>query len=218
MAKAQGKTHLITSQIEHHAILHTAEKLEKQASRSPTCPWTPTAWWIPRRWRAAITDKTGLVSIMFANNEIGTIEPIAAIGAICREKGVPLSHRRGTSRRRGSDRCGGQNIDLLSMSAHKIYGPKGVGLLYIRKGVRIANLINGGAQERAAARAPRNARHHRPGQGDGAGHGRLRREQRPPDADARRAVGPHRGGDSPMSSLNGHRTERLPSNLNVSFA
>ncbi|MGI6199334.1 MAG: cysteine desulfurase NifS [Christensenellales bacterium] len=217
MAKAQGKTHLITSQIEHHAILHTAEQLEKEGFTVTYLPVDADGLVDPEAVRAAITDKTGLVSIMFANNEIGTIEPIAAIGAICREKGVPF--HTDAVQAVGAVRIDveAMNIDLLSMSAHKIYGPKGVGLLYIRKGVRIANLINGGAQERGRRAGTENM----PGI---IGLGKAMElamtdfdENNARLTQMRDALLARIEAEIPYVKLNGHRTERLPSNLNVSF-
>ena len=140
--------HIITSAIEHHAVLHTAQFLEKQGLEVTYLPVDSQGLVDPEDVRRAITDRTILVSIMHANNEIGTIQPIAEIGAVCRERGVlfhtdavqtvghvPLSVRE-------------LNTDLLSLSAHKFYGPKGVGALFVRKGVRIAPLIHGGGHER----------------------------------------------------------------------
>lgn len=217
MAKAQGKTHLITSQIEHHAILHTAEKLEKEGFTVTYLPVDADGLVDPEAVRAAITDKTGLVSIMFANNEIGTIEPIAAIGAICREKGVPFHTDAVQAVGAVKIDVEAMNIDLLSMSAHKIYGPKGVGLLYIRKGVRIANLISGGAQERGRRAGTENM----PGI---IGLGKAMElamadfeENNARLTQMRDALLARIEAEIPYVKLNGHRTERLPGNLNVSF-
>jgi cysteine desulfurase len=140
--------HIITSSIEHHAILHTADHLEELGLRVTRLPVDSTGLVDPEAVRAAITGRTILVSIMHANNEIGTIEPIAEIGAICRERGVlfhtdavqtvghlPINVHR-------------MNIDLLSLSAHKLYGPKGIGALFIREGVKLSSYLHGGDQER----------------------------------------------------------------------
>lgn len=141
--------HIITTAIEHHAILHACEFLEKNGFEVTYLPVDEYGFVRLEDLKNAITDKTILVSIMFANNEIGTIQNIKEIGAICRERkvffhtdavqaigNVPIDVKE-------------MNIDLLSLAAHKFYGPKGVGVLYIRKGVRIENLIHGGGQERS---------------------------------------------------------------------
>ena len=140
--------HIITTKIEHHAVLHTCEFLEKFGFEVTYLDVNEEGFIDLKQLESAITDKTILVSIMFANNEIGTIQPIKEIGAICREKkelfhtdavqaigSVPVDVKE-------------MNIDLLSLAGHKLYGPKGIGALYIRKGVRIDNLIHGGGQER----------------------------------------------------------------------
>lgn len=140
--------HIITTKIEHHAVLHSCEFLEKFGYEVTYLDVDKEGFINLEELRNAITDRTILVSIMFANNEIGTIQPIKEIGEICREKkalfhtdavqavgNVPIDVKE-------------MNIDLLSLAGHKVYGPKGIGALYIRKGVRIDNLIHGGAQER----------------------------------------------------------------------
>ena len=140
--------HIITTKIEHHAVLHSCEFLEKFVYEVTYLDVDKEGFINLEELRNAITDRTILVSIMFANNEIGTIQPIKEIGEICREKkvffhtdavqavgNVPIDVKE-------------MNIDLLSLAGHKVYGPKGIGALYIRKGVRIDNLIHGGAQER----------------------------------------------------------------------
>jgi cysteine desulfurase len=141
--------HIITTNIEHHAVLHACEFLEKQGFEITYLPVDKLGFININDLQNAITDKTILVSIMFANNEIGTIQSIKEIGALCREKKV-LFHTDAVQA------IGAlpvdvkeMNIDMLSMAAHKIYGPKGIGALYIRKGIRIENLIHGGGQERA---------------------------------------------------------------------
>lgn len=141
--------HIITTKIEHHAVLHACEYLEKHGFEVTYLPVNEEGFISLEDLRSAITDKTILVSIMFANNEIGTIQPIKEIGAICKERGV-LFHTDAVQAL--GNLCidvKDMNIDLLSLAAHKIYGPKGVGALYIRRGVKIDNLVHGGAQERA---------------------------------------------------------------------
>ncbi len=141
--------HIITTKIEHHAILHTCEYLEKQGFEVTYLNVDEEGFINLKELEEAITDKTILVSIMFANNEIGTIQPIKEIGALCREKKV-LFHTDAVQAI-GSVPVDvkDMNIDLLSLAGHKIYGPKGIGALYIRKGIKIDNLIHGGGQERA---------------------------------------------------------------------
>ncbi|WP_024614551.1 cysteine desulfurase NifS [Clostridium sp. Ade.TY] len=140
--------HIITTKVEHHAVLHTCEYLEKQGFEVTYLDVDEEGFINLEELKNAITDKTILVSIMFANNEIGTIEPIKEIGKICRERKV-LFHTDAVQAIGNVEiDVKDMNIDLLSIAGHKIYGPKGIGVLYIRKGVRIHNLIHGGGQER----------------------------------------------------------------------
>ena len=140
--------HIITTKIEHHAVLHTCEYLEKNGFEVTYLDVNEEGFIDLKQLESAITDKTILVSIMFANNEIGTIQPIKEIGALCREKKV-LFHTDAVQAV-GSVPVDVKemNIDLLSLAGHKLYGPKGIGALYIRRGIRIDNLIHGGGQER----------------------------------------------------------------------
>lgn len=139
--------HIITTTIEHHAVLHTCQFLEKEGYKVTYVPVDEYGMVNVCDIEKAITDETVLVSVMFANNEIGTINPIAEIGKLCREKGIYF--HTDAVQAAGAVKIDVQelNIDLLSMSAHKFHGPKGVGALYVRKGVQIENLIHGGAQE-----------------------------------------------------------------------
>lgn len=139
--------HIITTTVEHHAVLHTCEFLEKQGYKVTYVSVDEYGMVNPKDIEEAITDETVLVSVMFANNEIGTINPIKEIGAICREKGVYFHTDAVQATGAVPIDVKEMNIDLLSMSAHKFHGPKGVGALYIRKGVKIENLLHGGAQE-----------------------------------------------------------------------
>lgn len=139
--------HIITTTVEHHAVLHTCEFLEKQGFKVTYVAVDEYGMVNPKDIEEAITDETILVSVMFANNEIGTINPIAEIGKICRDKGVYFHTDAVQAAGAVPIDVKEMNIDLLSMSAHKFHGPKGVGALYIRKGVKIDNLIHGGAQE-----------------------------------------------------------------------
>lgn len=144
----KGKKHIISSAIEHHAVLHTLQRLEKEGFEITLLDVGEDGIVRPEDVRQAIREDTALVTIMYANNEIGTLQPISEIAAICREKKVifhtdaiqavghvPINVRE-------------QNIDMLSLSAHKFHGPRGIGVLYVRKGVPLFNLIEGGAQER----------------------------------------------------------------------
>ena len=146
--KAKGKKHIITSKFEHHAILHTCEALEKDGFEVTYLDVYENGIVRPEDVKNAIREDTAIVSIMYANNEIGTIQPIAEIGAICKEHNVIFHTDAVQAAGYVKIDVVEQNIDLLSLTAHKIHGPKGCGLLYVRRGVKIDNLIDGGAQER----------------------------------------------------------------------
>lgn len=210
--------HIITTAIEHHAVLEPIHFLEKQEFKITYLPNDETGLVDPEELKKAITGKTILVSVMHANNEVGTIEPIRELGAVCREAGVyfhtdavqtfghiPIDVRE-------------MNIDLLSASAHKLYGPKGVGLLYARKGVKITPLLQGGDQEKRRRASTENT----PGivgfakavevavsemEKEAVRQARLRDKL---IAALLEAV--------PESKLNGHKELRLPNNVNISFA
>ncbi|MDE5769478.1 MAG: cysteine desulfurase NifS [Oscillospiraceae bacterium] len=143
----KGKKHIITSVFEHHAVLHTCEFLEKHGFEVTYLPVSPAGLVSPADVEAAIRSDTALVSIMYANNEIGTIQPIPEIGAICRKHGV-LFHTDAVQAVGNVEiDVKAQNIDLLSLSGHKFHAPKGIGALYVRKGISLPNLIHGGGQE-----------------------------------------------------------------------
>ena len=146
--KKKGKDHIITSAFEHHAVLHTCQALEKEGFTVTYLPVHENGIVRPEELEAAITDKTGLVTIMYANNEIGTIQPIPEIGAICKKHGVWFHTDAVQAVGNVHIHVKDQNIDMLSLSGHKFHAPKGVGALYIRKGIAIPNLLDGGAQER----------------------------------------------------------------------
>lgn len=147
-AKISGKNHIITTAIEHHAILHTCEYLKKVEGAEITyLPVDAEGLVSVDDVKRAITDKTALVSVMFANNEVGTIEPVAEIGALCREMKIPFHTDAVQAAAHLKIDVKAMNIDMLSMSAHKMYGPKGVGALYLRKGLRPESFMHGGAQE-----------------------------------------------------------------------
>ncbi len=148
LGRRKGKKHIISTAFEHHAVLHTLNRLEKEGFEITLLDVHENGLVTPEQVANAICPDTCLVTIMYANNEIGTIQPIREIGAVCREKGVifhtdavqAVGHLHINIRE--------ENIDMLSLSAHKFHGPKGVGVLYARKGISLTNLIEGGAQER----------------------------------------------------------------------
>ena len=144
----KGKKHLISTAFEHHAVLHPLKKLEQEGFEVTLLPVHENGIVTAQEVAAAIRPDTALVSVMFANNEIGTIQPIAEIGAVCREKGVLFHCDAVQAVGHVPVDVKAMNIDLLSLSGHKFHGPKGVGALYARKGVRLETLIEGGAQER----------------------------------------------------------------------
>ena len=146
--RRKGKTHIVTSAFEHHAVLHTCQALEKEGFTVTYLPVHENGIVRPEELEAALTENTGLVTIMYANNEIGTIQPIPEIGAICKRHGVLFHTDAVQAAGQVPIDVQEQNIDLLSLSGHKLHAPKGVGALYIRSGVVIQNLLDGGAQER----------------------------------------------------------------------
>lgn len=149
LGEKKGKKHIISTAIEHHAVLHTLKKLEREGFEITLLPVEPITGLVTARQVAeAIREETALVTIMYANNEIGTIEPIAEIGAVCRKLGVLFHTDAVQAAGHLHIDVEKENIDMLSLSAHKFGGPKGVGVLYARKGIRLTALIEGGSQER----------------------------------------------------------------------
>ena len=144
----KGKKHIISTAFEHHAVLHTLKKLEKEGFEVELRPVGTTGTITPEQVAAAIRPDTALVTIMYANNEIGSILPIAEIGAVCREKGVIFHTDAVQAAGHLHIDVKAQNIDMLSLSGHKFHGPKGSGVLYARRGIPLVNIIEGGAQER----------------------------------------------------------------------
>ncbi len=213
----KGKNHIITTNFEHHAILHTCKHLERQGCKVTYLPVNQEGYVTPEQVKAAITPKTALVTIMYANNEIGTIQPIPEIGKVCREAGVLFHTDAVQAVGNVPIDVEAQCIDMLSLSGHKIHAPKGVGALYVRKGIRMVNLLDGGAQER----------NHRGGTENltslvGLGTAMENACAGIPERAARVARLRDRLIDGilseiPCSRLNGGREQRLPGNVNISF-
>lgn len=148
LGERKGKKHIISTAFEHHAVLHTLQKLEKEGFTVELLPVDPIGTVTAQQVKDAIREDTCLVSVMYANNEIGSILPISEIGAVCREAGVLFHTDAVQAAGHLPIDVKAQNIDLLSLSAHKFHGPKGTGVLYARQGVFLTNLIEGGSQER----------------------------------------------------------------------
>lgn len=209
--------HIITTTVEHHAVLHTCEFMEKQGFRVTYLPVDEYGMVSVKDIENAITDETVLVSVMFANNEIGTINPISEIGKLCREKGVYFHTDAVQATGAVPIDVKAMNIDLLSMSSHKFHGPKGVGALYIRKGVKIENLIHGGAQESGRRATTENVAGI-VGMAQALGEACENMEQKTKRITALR----DRLIDGiletvPYTRLNGHREARLPNNTSFCF-
>ena len=212
----KGK-HIITTKIEHHAILHTAQYLEKQGFEVTYLDVDEKGRVKLDDLKQAIRPDTILISVMFANNEIGTIQPIKEIGEIAKEHGI-LFHTDAVQAFGqvpiNVDEC---HIDMLSASGHKLNGPKGIGLLYIRKGVKIRSLIHGGAQERKRRAGTENV----PGiVGFGTAVDRAVRtmkERTEKEIELRDYMIDRISKEIPYCRLNGHETLRLPNNVNFSF-
>lgn len=212
----KGK-HIITTKIEHHAILHTAEFLEKQDVEVTYLDVDEDGLISLEELEKAIRPDTILISIMFANNEIGTIEPVKEIGEIAKKHGI-LFHTDAVQAFGqvpiNVDEC---NIDMLSASAHKLHGPKGIGFLYIRKGVKILSMIHGGAQERRRRAGTENV----PGiVGFGTAAkiaGMKMEEKAQKEIELRDYLISRVLKEIPYARLNGHREKRLPNNANFAF-
>ena len=148
IGEKKGKKHIISTAFEHHAVLHTLDKLEKEGFKITLLDVHENGVVTPEDVEAAITDETCLVTIMFVNNEIGTVQPIAEIGKLCREKGILFHTDAVQAAGHLHIDVKAQNIDMLSMSGHKFHAMKGTGILYAKKGIRLTNIIEGGEQER----------------------------------------------------------------------
>ena len=216
LGRKNGKMHIVSTAFEHHAVLHTLEKLKKEGFEVTLLDVHGDGLVRPEEAEAAIREDTCLVTVMFANNEIGTIQPIREIGAVCRKHGVlfhtdavqavghlPIDVER-------------DNIDLLSASAHKFHGPKGTGFLYARKGVRLTNLIEGGAQENGKRAGTENV------PGIAAMAAALKEAAENMERNAAQTTEKRdrliRGLSAiPHSALNGDAERRLPGNVNFCF-
>lgn len=214
--KDKGKKHLVSLNIEHHAILHTLKKLEKEGFEVTLLAPESNGIVDVNKVRDAIREDTALVSIMFANNEMGAIQPIPEIGAICKEKGVLFHTDAVQAVAHLPIDVQAMNIDMLSMSAHKFHGPKGVGVLYARNGIRLVNVIEGGAQERGKRAGTCNV------PGDAALAAALEEGVANMEANAKKTAALRdrliQGlSDIPHSQLNGDPVKRLPGNVNYSF-
>ena len=146
--KREGRKHIVSTAFEHHAVLHTLRKLEREGFEVELLDVHENGLIYAEQVEEAIREDTCLVTVMYANNEIGTVMPVAEVGAVCRKKNVPFHTDAVQAAGYLPLDVRSQNIDLLSLSAHKFYGPKGIGILYARTGVPLTNLIEGGAQER----------------------------------------------------------------------
>ena len=207
--------HLVTTQIEHHAVLEPCHFLEKRGWEVTTLPVDGCGLVDPEAVRRALRDDTVLVSVMHANNEIGTVEPIAEIGRILRERGIPFHSDAVQTVGKVPVDVDELNVDLLSLSAHKFYGPKGVGALYVRRGVRLEPFLHGGGQERGK----RSSTHNVPGiVGLGAAAELAAGEMGAEETELRRLAWLLWEGLRERISgirLNGHPDRRLPGNVNV---
>lgn len=215
--RLKGKDHVITSSVEHPAVLETCRSLEEEGYRVTYLPVDKYGILNPDDVRSAISGDTALITVMHANNEIGSIEPIEAIGEIAQGKGIIFHTDAVQSVGKIPTDVNDMNVDLLSISAHKIYGPKGVGALYVRKGVTLQPLIHGGGHEHGFRSGTENVAGIM-GLGVASGLARIRREE---DAQRLGALRDKLVGrvlrEIEESHLNGHPTKRLPNNANFRF-
>lgn len=214
---AEKGKHMIISAIEHHAVLHAAKALERSGWEITVLGVDENGLVSPQKLEAAIRPDTVLVSIMAANNEIGTVEPIAEIGAICHKHGVLFHTDAVQAYGHIPLDVNAMNIDMLSISAHKFHGPKGVGAFYLRRGVRLLPFMDGGAQEKKRRAGTSNV----PGivgMGAAAEEAAASLEQNAAKVAAvRDHIIARIEAEIPHAKLNGHRTQRLPGNVNFCF-
>ena len=216
LGEKNGKKHIISTAFEHHAILHTLKKLESEGFEVTLLPVHENGIVRPEEVEAAIKDETALVTVMYANNEIGTIQPIREIGAICRKHGVLFHTDAVQAVGHIKVNVEEDNIDLLSASGHKFHGPKGTGFLYAKKGIRLTNLIEGGAQERGKRAGTENV------PGIAAMATALKESVENLDNYAAKLT-PIRNKiiaglkEIPHSAINGDENSRVPSNINFCF-
>ena len=216
LGRKNGKRHIISSAFEHHAVLHTLEKLKKQGYKITLLDVHEDGLVRPEEVEAAINDETCLVTIMYANNEIGTIQPIKEIGEICRRKKVIFHTDAVQAIGHVPVDVVKENIDMLSSSSHKFHGPKGVGFLYVKKGIALTNLIEGGAQERGKRAGTENV------PGIAAMAAALKEindnmEKNTAYISVIRDKIINGLSEIPHSILNGDAKKRLPSNINFCF-
>ena len=216
LGKRKGKNHIISTAFEHHAILHTLKRMEEEGYQVTLLDVHEDGLVRPEEVEAAIREDTCLVTIMYANNEIGTIQPIPEIGAICKKHGVLFHTDAVQAVAHVPINVKEQNIDMLSCSAHKFHGPKGTGFLYVRKGIPVRNLIDGGAQERGLRAGTENV-------AGIVGLAAALKEANEKMEPAMAHVAAMRDRliaglkEIPHSAINGDETRRLPGNVNFCF-
>ncbi|HWQ14272.1 MAG TPA: cysteine desulfurase family protein [Roseiflexaceae bacterium] len=215
--RAGKGAHVICSAIEHHAVLHAVEWLQALGFEATLLPVGSDGLVRPEDLRAAMRPDTALVSIMYANNEVGTVQPLAELGAICRERGVPFHTDAVQAPGSLPLDVEALNVDLMTIAAHKFYGPKGVGALYVRRGTPLMQLISGGGQERRLRAGTENVAGI-----VGLAAALLRAEERRPQYTAHcRALRDRLVAGVlarvPGTSLNGHPARRLPNNASIAF-
>ncbi len=216
LGRRSGKMHIISTAFEHHAVLHTLEKLKQEGFEITLLDVHADGLVRVEELEAAIRDDTCLVTVMYANNEIGTVQPIRELGAVCRARGVLFHTDAVQAMGHLPIDVKAENIDLLSASAHKFHGPKGVGILYARKGVRLTNLIEGGAQERGKRAGTENV----PGIVSMAAALKEADAHMQQNADHMSALRDRliEGLSAiPHAALNGDAKKRLPGNVNFCF-
>ena len=212
-----GKIHIISDSIEHHAILHTLKRLEEEGFKVTLLEPDSDGIISPEAVAAAITEETGLVSIMYANNEIGTIEPIREIGEICKSRGILFHTDAVQAAGHIEIDVKRDNIDMMSLSAHKFHGPRGVGLLYVRRGIMLPEFISGGGQEMGMRAGTENL------PGIAGLTAALRESVEEMESKIRDVTGMRERLVSelrnlPGAVLNGHPERRLPGNVKFSFS